>query len=172
MGYILATLRSMAWASDIRIQQSACTGNILYGGAVSLLDFAPFQFILYSVGYRVLQYCTRKSAVAFRDFSSNACTECVCAALYSRDRFTGFGSGSNSWLAAVRFFLGDASFLRTTLWNAQTLSIQGESLNCTIITTSRSFVLLGNRFRSSSDCRTPAWGFFFTAEADIADHTV
>ena len=134
MGFILAAFRGMAGVAYICVQQSACTGNILYGRGVSLLDFAPFQFILYSVGYRVLQYCTRKSAVAFRDFSSNACTECVCSALYSRDRFTGFGSGSNSWLAVVRFFLGDASFRRTALWIAQALSTPGESFNCSFIT--------------------------------------
>ena len=123
MGFFLAAFRGMAGAAYICVEQPACTGNVLYGRSVSLLDITSFQFILYSVGHTVLQYCTRKSAVAFRDFPSNACTECVCSTLYSRDRFTGFGSGSNSRLAAVRFFLGDASFLRTTLWNAQTLSI-------------------------------------------------
>ena len=170
MGFFLAALRSMVWAAYICIQQSACTGNVLYSRSVSFLDITPFQFILFSMGHTVLQHCTRKSAVALRDFSSNPCAKCFCSALYSRDSFSGFGSGSYSWIAAVRFFLGDASFRRTALWNAQALSIQGESLNCPIISTSRSFVLLGNRFRSSSDCRTPAWGFFFTAEADIAGH--
>ena len=134
MGYILAALRSMAGASDIRIQQPACTGNVLYGRSVSFLDITPFQFILYSVGHTVLQYCTRKTAVALRDFSSNACAKCFCSALYSRDYFSGFGSGSYSWIAAVRFFLGDASFRLTALWNAQALSIPGESFNCSFIT--------------------------------------
>ena len=134
MGYILAALRSMAGAADIRIQQPACNGDILYGRSVSLLDFSPFQFILYSVGHKVLQYFARKSAVALCDFSSNACAECLWSAVYSRDCFSCFGSGSNSWLVAVRFFLGDASFRSTALWNAQDLSIPGESFNSSFIT--------------------------------------
>ena len=129
MGYILAALWIMAGATCIRIQQPAGTGNVLYGRSVSLLDITPFQFILYSVGHSVLQYCTRKSAVALPDFSSNSCARCFCSALYSRDYFSGFGFGTNSWIAAFRFFLGDASFRRTALWNAQALSTQGESFN-------------------------------------------
>ena len=134
MGYILAALWIMAGATCIRIQQPAGTGNVLYGRSVSLLDITPFQFILYSVGHRVLQYCTRESAVALRDFSSNYCARCFCFSLFSRNCFSGFGSGSNSWVAAVRFFLGDASFRRTALWNAQALPIPGESFNCPFIT--------------------------------------
>ena len=125
MGFILAAFRGMAGAAYICVQQPACTGNVLYGRSVSLLDITPFQFILYSVGHRVLQYCTRKSAVALRDFSSNYCARCFCVSLYSKDCFSGFGSGSYSWIAAIIFFLGDASFRRTALWNAQALSIQG-----------------------------------------------
>ena len=121
MGFILAELWIMAGATCIRIQQPAGTGNVLYGRSVSLLDITPFQFILYSVGHSVLQYCTRKSAVALPDFSSNSCARCFCSALYSRDYFSGFGSGTNSWIAAFRFFLGDASFRRSALRNAQAL---------------------------------------------------
>ena len=134
MGFILAAFRGMAGAAYICVQQPACTGNVLYGRGVSLLDITSFQFILYSVGHTVLQYCTFKSAVALCDFSSNACAECFCFSLYSRDCFSGFGSGSNSGLAAVRFFLGDASFRSTALWNAQDLSITGESFNSSFIT--------------------------------------
>lgn len=172
MGFFLAALRSMVWAAYICIQQSSCTGNVLYSRSVSFLDITPFQFILFSMGHTVLQYCTRKSAVALRDFSSNPCAKCFCSALYSRDSFSGFGSGSYSWIAAVRFFLGDASFCRAALWDAQALSTPGESFNCQFITSSRSFVLLGNRLHSGFDCRTSARGFFFTAEADIAGHAV
>ena len=162
MGYILATLRSMARASDNRIQQPACVGIILYRRGVPFLDFTSFKFILYSMGYKVLQNCTRKSAMAFRDFSNNYCTECVCSDLNSREYFTGFDSCSNSWIIAFRFFFGDASFCSTALWNAQALPSQGKSFKCQFITTSRSFVLLGNRVLSCSDSRAPAWGFLST----------
>ena len=134
MGFILDAFRGMAGAAYIFVQQPACTGNVLYGRSVSFLDITPFQFILYSVGHRVLQNCAHKSAVALCDFSSNACAKCFCFSIYSRDCFSGFGSGSNSWIAVVRFFLGDASFRRTALWNAQALSIPDESFNSSVIT--------------------------------------
>ena len=172
MGFFLVALRSRAGVAYICIQQSSCTGNVLYSRSVSFLDITPFQFILFSMGHTVLQHCTRTSAVALCDFSSNACAKCFCSALYSRDSFSGFGFGSYSWIAAVRFFLGDASFRRAALRNAQALSTPGESFNCQFITSSRSFVLLGNRLHSGFDCRTSARGFFFTAEADIAGHAV
>ena len=134
MGFILVAFRGMAGVAYICVQQSACTGNVLYVRSISLLDITPFQFILYSLGHWVLHYCARKSAVTLCDFSSNACAKRFCFSLYSRVCFSGFGSGSYSWIAAVRFFLGDASFRRTALWNAQALSIPGESFNCSFIT--------------------------------------
>ena len=134
MGFILAAFRGMAGASYICFKQPDCTGNVLYGRSFSFLDITPFQFILYSVGNCVLQHFVHKPAVALFDFSSNHCAKCFCFYLYSRDFFPGFGSGSNSWLVAVRFFLGDASFRSTALWNAQDLSIPGESFNSSFIT--------------------------------------
>ena len=118
MGFIVAALRIMAGAIDIRIQQPACTGDILYGWSFSILDFTPFQFILYSVGHRVLQKCARKSAVALYDFSSNTCAKCFYFSPYSRDSIPGCGSVTNSGLAAVRFFLGDAPFCCAALWDS------------------------------------------------------
>ncbi|GIT72535.1 MAG: hypothetical protein Ct9H300mP28_23490 [Pseudomonadota bacterium] len=97
----------------------------------------------------------------------------VFVLLFIPRRFSGFGSGSYSWIAAVSFFLGGCIILPRSTMGCSGSFNTGRILQLPKFnTSSRSFFCWGTGFILVLIAELPARGFFFTAEANIAGHAV